>query len=178
MGQEQEGSSRPLRSRRRDAKMNENQIGKEVVDAAVRIHSALGPGLLESVYEVVLAKELERRGLSVARQVAVPIEYEGIKFDEGFRADMIVEGIVVLELKSVEQLSKVHHKQLFTYLKLRKSKLGYLLNFGAALMKDGIKRVVNGLPEETLCVSASLREPESNGQQRGDLDFESLRPSA
>jgi GxxExxY protein len=99
------------------------------VDAAVKVHSALGPGLLESVYEAVLAKELERRGLSVARQVAVPIEYEGMKFDEGFRGDIIVEEKVILELKSVEQMSKVHHKQLFTYLKLKGLKLGYLLNF-------------------------------------------------
>lgn len=128
--------------------MNENAIGKEVVDAAVKLHSALGPGLLESVYEVTLARELERRGLAVERQVAVPIEYDGLVFDEGFRADIIVENQVILELKSVEQLSKVHHKQLFTYLKLKQLKLGYLLNFGAALMKDGIKRVVNGLDLE------------------------------
>jgi GxxExxY protein len=152
------------RSRRKDAKMSENQIGKEVVDAAVKIHSALGPGLLELVYEVVLAKELERRGLSVARQVPVPIEYEYMKFEEGFRADLIVEGTVILELKSVEQLSKVHHKQLFTYLKLKQLKLGYLLNFGAALMKEGIKRIVNGLPEENLGVLASLREPNRSDQ--------------
>jgi len=152
------------RSRRKDAKMIENQIGKEVVDAAVKVHSALGPGLLESVYEVVLAKELERRGLSVARQVPVPIEYEYMKFEEGFRADLIVEGTVILELKSVEQLSKVHHKQLFTYLKLKQLKLGYLLNFGAALMKEGIKRIVNGLPEENLGVLASLREPNRSDQ--------------
>ena len=104
--------------------MEENEIGKIVVDAAVKVHSALGPGLLESVYEAVLAKELDRRGLSVVRQIVVPIEYEGMKFDEGFRADIIVEGKVILELKSVEQMSKVHHKQLFTYLKLKELKLG------------------------------------------------------
>jgi GxxExxY protein len=134
--------------------MEENEIGKEVVDGAVKVHSALGPGLLESVYEAVLAKELERRGLSVARQVAVPIEYEGMKFDEGFRADIIVEEKGILELKSVEQMSKVHHKQLFTYLKLKGLKLGYLLNFGAPLMKDGIKRMINGLENENLGVFA------------------------
>lgn len=122
------------------------------MDAPVKVHSALGPGLLESFYEAVLAKELERRRLSVARQVAVPIEYEGMKFDEGFRADLIVEGKVILELKFVEQMSKVHHKQLFTYLKLKELKLGYLLNFGAPLMKDGIKRMVNGLENEKLGV--------------------------
>ncbi len=157
--------------------MEENEIGREVVDAAVKVHSLLGPGLLESVYEVVLARELERRGLAVVRQQAVPIEYEGMQFDEGFRADIIVEGKVILELKSVEQLSKVHHKQLFTYLKLKKARLGYLLNFGAALMKDGIKRMVNGLPEENLGVSAALREPKRNCQQDGDLNSESLRSS-
>jgi GxxExxY protein len=148
-----------------------------VVDAAVRVHSALGPGLLESVYEAVLAKELERRGLSVVRQVAVPIEDEGMKFDEGSRADIIVEAKVILELKSVEQMSKVHHKQLFTYLKLRELKLGYLLNFGASLMKDGIKHMINGLEDEKLGVFGSLRESKRNGQQDGDLNSESLRSS-
>jgi GxxExxY protein len=128
--------------------MNENEIAKLVVDAAVKVHSKLGPGLLESVYENVLAKELERRGLSVMRQVPVPIHYEDLTFDEGFRADIIVEGKVILELKSVEQLAKVHHKQLFTYLKLADKRLGLLLNFGAELMKDGIKRIANGMQDE------------------------------
>lgn len=127
--------------------MNENQIAKEVVDAAIKVHAQLGPGLLESVYEVVLARELERRGLRVERQVSIPIEYEGLRFDEGFRADIIVEGKVILELKSVEQLSKVHHKQLFTYLKLANKRLGLLLNFGANLMKEGIKRIANGMED-------------------------------
>jgi len=142
--------------------MNENKIGREIVDAAVKIHTALGPGLLESVYEVVLAMELERRGFSVARQVVVPIEYQGVRFDEGFRADLIIENSVIVELKSVEQLSKVHQKQFLTYLKLKNLKLGYLVNFGAALMKDGIKRIVNGMEEDPLCVFASLREAELN----------------
>ena len=127
--------------------MNENQIAKEVVDAAVKVHTKLGSGLLESVYEAVLARELERRGLSVERQIPIPIEYEGLRFDEGFRADIIVEGKVILELKSVEQLAKVHHKQLFTYLKLADKRLGLLLNFGADLMKEGIKRIVNGMED-------------------------------
>lgn len=147
--------------------MTENEIGREIVDAAVKIHSALGPGLLESVYEIVLAKDLEQRGFSVSRQVTVPIEYRGMKFVEGFRADVIVEQKVILELKSVEHISKVHHKQLFTYLKLIKLKLGYLLNFNAPLMKEGISRVVNGLPEDNLCVSAPLREPKQGGQPCG-----------
>ncbi len=125
--------------------MNENEIAKLVVDAAVKVHSKLGPGLLESVYETVLAKELGRRGLTVMRQVPVPIQYEDLNFDEGFRADIIVEGKVILELKSVEQLAKVHHKQLFTYLKLADKRLGLLLNFGAELMKEGIKRIANGM---------------------------------
>lgn len=128
--------------------MNENQIAKEVVDAAVKVHSKLGPGLLESVYEVVLARELERRGLRVDRQVPISIEFEGLRFDEGFRGDIIVEGKVILELKSVEQLAKVHHKQLFTYLKLADKRLGLLLNFGAGLMKEGIKRIANGMENE------------------------------
>lgn len=130
--------------------MKENQIGKEVVDAAVKVHRELGPGLLETVYEVVLAKELQARGLKVERQVPVPIVYGGVRFEEGFRADLIVEGKVILELKSVEQLNKVHPKQVLTYLKLKGLKLGFVLNFGANLMKDGIERVVNGLPEESL----------------------------
>ena len=127
--------------------MNENQIAKEVVDAAVKIHTKLGLGLLESVYEAVLARELERRGLRVERQVPIPIEYEGLKFDEGFRADIIVEGKVILELKSVEQLAKVHYKQLSTYLKLADKRLGLLLNFGVDLMKEGIKRIANGMDD-------------------------------
>lgn len=132
--------------------MEENKIGTEVVDAAIKVHSALGPGLLESVYETILASELQNRGLRIERQVSVPIIYNNIKFEEGFRADIIIENKVILELKSVEQLSKVHHKQLFTYLKLREIKLGYLLNFGASLMKDGIKRIVNGLEDQALGV--------------------------
>jgi GxxExxY protein len=127
--------------------MTENEIAKEVVDASIKIHRELGPGLLESVYEAVLTRELEVRGLRVQRQVAVPIEYEGLKFDEGFRADIIVEGLVILELKSVENMTAVHRKQIQTYLRLTGRKLGLLLNFGAALMKEGIVRAVNGLNE-------------------------------
>lgn len=138
--------------------MKENEIGKAVVDAAVKVHRELGPGLLETVYEVVLARELENRGLCVERQVPVPILYGGIRFEEGFRADIIVENKVILELKSVEQLSKVHAKQVFTYLKLKGLRLGFLLNFGSNLMKDGIERVANGMPEENLGVFASWRE--------------------
>lgn len=127
--------------------MTENQISKEVVDAAVKVHTKLGPGLLESVYESVLSRELEKRGLRIERQVPIPIEYEGLRFTEGFRADMIVEGKVILELKSVEQLAKVHHKQLLTYLRLADMRLGLILNFGADLMKEGIKRIANGMED-------------------------------
>ncbi len=124
--------------------MTENEIGKIVVDCAVQLHKKLGPGLLEVVYEVLLAHELEKRGLKVIRQVQIPIIFNGIKFDEGFRADLVVEEKVILELKSIESVSKAHKKQVLTYLKLTNMKLGYLLNFGEALMKDGITRVLNG----------------------------------
>ncbi len=127
--------------------MNQNEIARIVVDAAFRVHSALGPGLLESVYEVVLARELEKRGLKAERQKAVPIFYDNLRFDEGFRADLIVEDVVILELKSVETIAPVHKKQLLTYLRLADKRLGLLINFGTALIKDGITRVVNGLPE-------------------------------
>ena len=124
--------------------MTENEIGKVVVDAAITLHKELGSGLLETVYEVILARELENRGLAVKRQLRIPIEYHGIKFEEGFRADIVVENKVILELKSVECITKAHKKQVLTYLKLAERKLGYLLNFGEALMKNGIFRIVNG----------------------------------
>jgi GxxExxY protein len=124
--------------------MNENEIGKIIVDCAIQLHQALGPGLLESVYEILLAKRLEKRGLSVKRQVPVTIEFEGERFDEAFRADLLVNEKVLVELKSVEKANPAHKKQLLTYLKLTGLKLGYLLNFGEALMKEGITRTING----------------------------------
>ena len=124
--------------------MNENDIAKIVIDSAVTLHRELGPGLLESVYEILLAHELVSRGLYISRQVPIPITYKGIKFDEGFRADIIVENKVILELKSVESVIKAHKKQVLTYLKLTELKLGFLLNFGESLMKDGITRIING----------------------------------
>ena len=124
--------------------MTENEIGKVVVDAAITIHKALGSGLYEIVYEVVLTRELKKHGLAVDRQVPVSIEYDGMKFDEGFRADIIIESKVILELKSVESVTKAHKKQVLTYLRLTGYKLGYLLNFGEDLMKDGITRIKNG----------------------------------
>jgi iron complex transport system substrate-binding protein len=132
---------------RRDAETQEdlNHISGQIVDAAVRVHTRLGPGLLESVYERVLTYELEKRGLTVERQVPVPIAYDDICFEEGFRADLIVAKSVIVELKSVETMAPVHHKQLLTYLKLMDYRLGLLINFGAPLLKDGIKRIVNDL---------------------------------
>ncbi len=115
------------------------------MDAAVNVHKELGPGLLEKVYEVVLAYELRKRGLNVECQIPVAIEYKRIKFEQGFCADMIVEEKVILELKSIESVNNAHKKQLLTYLKLSGKKLGFLLNFGEALMKDGITRTANNL---------------------------------
>lgn len=125
--------------------MSENAIAKQIVDAAFRIHTTLGPGLLESVYETVLSYELTRRGLHVVRQQAIPIVYENVRMEEGFRADLIVEDKVIVEIKSVEALAPVHGKQLLTYLKLADKRLGLLINFNVALIKDGIRRVVNEL---------------------------------
>ena len=122
-------------------------MATQIVDAAYRVHTRLGPGLLESVYEVCLAHELKARGLQVLRQQPIPIVYEAIRFDEGFRADLIVEGKVIVELKSVAKVTAAHKKQIQTPLRLAERKLGYLLNFGEALMKDGIIRAVNGLEE-------------------------------
>ena len=129
---------------RRHEGMNENDIGKIVVDSSVHLHKELGPGLLETVYEVILAQQLRKRGLSVERQVPVPIQFQGTTFDEGFRADIIVEKKVILELKSVERTTRAHKKQVLTYLRLTGMKLGYLLNFGEALMKDDISKILNG----------------------------------
>lgn len=127
--------------------MTENEIGTIIIDAAIDVHRELGPGLLETVYEVALAHELRERGLKAERQVPVPVVYRNIKFDEGFRIDILVNEMVVIELKSVEKISPAHKKQIQTYLRLSGCRLGYLLNFGAELMKQGITRAVNGLPE-------------------------------
>jgi GxxExxY protein len=127
--------------------MTENEISKVIVDAAIAVHKELGPGLLESVYEVVLAYEIRQRGLTVDRQVPIPIRYKDMTFDEAFRADLVVGEKVIVELKSVEQVSEAHKKQVHTYLRLTGCKLGFLLNFGEALMKRGITRVVNGLDD-------------------------------
>ena len=127
--------------------MTENEVAKQVVDAAYHVHTSLGPGLLESVYEVVLAYELEKRGLRTLRQQAVPIVYQGTRIEMGFRADLIVEGKVIVEIKSVETVAPVHKKQLLTHLRLADKRLGLLINFNVVLIKDGITRFVNGLPD-------------------------------
>ncbi len=127
--------------------LKENQIAKLVVDAAYNVHTKLGPGLLESVYEKALAYELEKRKLSIKRQCPIVIHYDGLVLDEGFKADIIVEDLVIIELKSVEAIAPVHKKQLLTYLRLSDKRLGLLINFGAHLIKNGIFRIVNGLEE-------------------------------
>jgi GxxExxY protein len=129
--------------------MTENDIAREIVDAAFRIHTSLGPGLLESVYDAVLAYELARRGLRTVRQQPIPVIYDNVRIDTGFRADLIVEDKVIVEVKSVEILAPVHKKQLLTYLRLADKRLGLLINFHVALIKDGITRIVNGLEDDS-----------------------------
>ena len=127
--------------------MDENETAKVVVDCAFRVHTTLGPGLLESVYELVLAHEISNRGLIVCRQVPIPLRYAELRFEAGFVADMIVEDKLIIELKSIEQVAPVHKKQLLTYLRLSEKRLGLLINFGQERIKDGIIRVANGMPE-------------------------------
>jgi GxxExxY protein len=124
--------------------MTENQIAKQILDGAFVVHTKLGPGLFESVYEVVLAHELRKRGLTVERQKPMPIVYDGVRFDEAFRSDLVVNGKVIAELKSVEATSAIHAKQVLTQLRLSGLKLGLLINFGEAHLKNGIKRIING----------------------------------
>ncbi len=125
--------------------MTENEAATLVVDAAFKVHTRLGPGLIESVYREVLKYELEKRGLRVAREVPIPVVYETVHLDIGFQADLIIEELVIVELKSVEQVHPVHKKQLLTYLRLADKRLGLLINFNVPLIKDGISRVVNRL---------------------------------
>jgi len=127
--------------------MHENEIARIVVDVCYQIHRKLGPGLLESVYVVLLLHELRKRGLQVEREVPIPILWDGIRIDVAFRADLIVNGKLIIEVKSVEKIAPVHPKQLLTYLRLADLRLGLLVNFGEKLIKDGIERVVNNLPE-------------------------------
>lgn len=125
--------------------MTENEISAIVVDVCYKIHVKLGPGLLESVYEAILNHELTKRGLSVERQKPLPVIWDEIVLDIGFRADLIVENKVILEIKSIEQVSNVHAKQVLTYLKITKMKLGLLINFNVPIIKVGITRIVSNL---------------------------------
>ncbi|HEX5603967.1 MAG TPA: GxxExxY protein [Pyrinomonadaceae bacterium] len=127
--------------------MTENEIATAILDAAFKIHRILGPGLLESVYQATLDFELQKRGLRVVQQVGLPVFYEEIKLELGFRVDLLVADKVIIEIKSVEALAPVHRKQLLTYLRLMDLRLGLLLNFNVELMKNGIQRVVNGLTQ-------------------------------
>jgi GxxExxY protein len=127
--------------------MNENSFAREIVDAAYRVHTTLGPGLLESVYQAALAYELEKRGLRIVCRQAIPAVYEGIHIHPGFYADIVVEHRVIVEIKAVETVAPVHRKQLLTYLKLADKRLGLLINFNVYLIKNGLNRVVNGLLE-------------------------------
>ncbi|HEY0348537.1 MAG TPA: GxxExxY protein [Pyrinomonadaceae bacterium] len=127
--------------------MTENEVAKQIVGVAFKIHSTYGPGLLESVYETIMAYELNKRGLRVNRQQAIPVIHEEVRMELGFRADLIVESKVVVEIKSIEAIGPVHKKQLLTYLRLTDKRLGLLINFQVDLIKNGISRVVNGLAE-------------------------------
>ena len=127
--------------------METNEITGVIVDTAINIHKKLGPGLLESVYQVILEYELTKRGLHVEREKPIPVIWENIRMDLGFRADLVVEGKVLVELKSVEEMAPVHAKQVLTYLKISGLRVGLLINFGAALLKDGIQRIISGYDE-------------------------------
>ncbi len=136
--------------------MTENEISKHILDAAFRVHTKLGPGLFESVYEVIMAYELKKKDLVVERQKPMPIVYDDIRFDEAFRSDMVVDRKVIPELKSVEALLPVHAKQVLTQLRLSGLKLGLLINFGEAHLKNGIKRIINGKLDDENSSEVSL----------------------
>jgi GxxExxY protein len=128
--------------------MTENEITKEILDAAFRVHTKLGPGIFESVYEVIMVYELKKKGPSAERQKPMPIVYDGTRFDAAFKTDLVVDGKVITELKSVEALLSVHAKQLLTQLRLSGLKPGLLINFGEGHLKNGIKRIINGELED------------------------------
>ena len=130
-----------------EKRLDENAIAREIVDTAFHVHVDLGPGLLESAYEAVLAKRLEKRGLRIERQKPIPLRIDGIFLDEGFRIDLLVNDLVLIELKAVEQSNPVYKRQLRTYLRLSGKRLGLLINFGTELFRDGVARVVLGLEE-------------------------------
>ena len=126
---------------------NIEELATIAIDRGFHIHKELGPGLLESVYEAVLAASLTRAGLAVERQRPIPVQFEGVTLSEGFRADVVVEGVLIIEVKSIERTAPVHLKQLLTYVRLMKQPLGLLMNFGCETFRDGLKRVVNGPSE-------------------------------
>ena len=148
---------------------NEDAVVKQIVDVAFRAHRVLGPGLLESVYQAVLARELQKRGLSVVQQQVIPVVYEDTRFEMGFRADLVVQDRVIVEVKSIAEVAAVHKKQLLTYLRLADKRLGLLINFNVALIKDGITRMVNGLEEQSL--AKPPRPPSQRTQGPGSQSF-------
>ena len=125
--------------------MTENEISSKIIGACIEVHKQLGPGLLESTYEVCLAHELKLIGLDLQQQIALPVVYKGIKLNAGYRIDMIVENKVIIEIKSVDALAPIHTAQILTYLKLKEIKLGLLINFNSVKLVDGLKRIVNNL---------------------------------
>jgi GxxExxY protein len=127
-----------------DEKASANKITGEIIGAAIEVHKVLGPGLLESAYEECLCHELGLRGVAFERQVPLPLEYKGIKLDCGYRLDLVVEDHVIVELKSVNKIDPIHEAQLLTYLRLKKERLGLIINFNVAVLKDGVRRIVNG----------------------------------
>jgi iron complex transport system substrate-binding protein len=137
-----------------------NVVTGQIVDAALKIHEALGPGLLESVYQSVLERELDRRGLHVAAQCNVPFQFEGMHFQQGLTVDLLVERAVLVELKSVEKLAPVHFKQVLTYLRLLDYRIGLLINFGGARLKDGLHRIANNYQDKNETAAAALENSE------------------
>ena len=135
--------------------MEVNQVSGAVVDSAMKVHSALGPGLLESAYEACLIRELRKRGIRVERQVAIPVCYDGETLDIGYRADLLVEGCVLVELKSIETVLPIHKAQLLSYLRLSQKEVGLLINFNVEHLKDGIKRVINSRPKFSVASASS-----------------------
>lgn len=125
--------------------MDLNRISGQIIDSAMKVHSAIGPGLLENAYETCLKYELEQRGIEVKQQVGLPVTYDGVKIDLGYRLDLLVEAEVIIELKAVQTITQVHEAQLLSYLKLSGKKLGLLINFNVVHLKHGIKRMVNNL---------------------------------
>ena len=124
--------------------MTHNELSGVILDAAIDIHRRLGPGLLESVYQAILAHELIKRGCTVEKEEPIPLVWDNLHFELGFRADLIVNGLILVELKSVEQLAPVHKKQVLTYLRITDKKLGLLINFGDEVLKNGFHRIING----------------------------------